>query len=343
MKAVALLLLLLSAEQLLSCSAPGLPRNGVFPERDKMPRDFAAGTTVTYACSEGFQLLGSSRRTCLDDGGWHPRGLPFCLVDVSASKTAHSSQPRDDPKLALDGNRTTCSSTLSHLSPWFLVDLRRAFPISVVKLDLPHLVSATPMLIRVGNSSTSFENSVCSVFEAELVRGHSLFLPCTSPESGRYLSVHLGGFGSLTVCEIAAYSEFADTEEGSPETTTVLRHDAANEPPANRSGLLGMRGLTGVSIGAFVLLAPICCCCWCQRCTKCCCKKSSGNQELRGADNAVFVLSERDIGLGYASSWKDLESDGTVPTGASGVTARLRDVSFETPTRSFYDVDLNSP
>lgn len=341
MKAVALLLLLLLAEEVLSCPAPRLPRNGMFPERDKMLSNFTAGTTVAYACSEGFQLLGSSRRTCMDDDSWRPRGLPFCLVDVATAKAVHSSQPRDDPKLALDGNRTTCSATLSHLSPWFLVDLRRAFPVSVVKLDLPHLNAATPMVVRVGNSSTSFENAVCSKFEAELMLGRSLFLPCVPPQSGRYLSVHLSGFGSLSVCEIAAYSEISDTEEESP--TTVLPHDAATEAPANSSGVLGMKGLTGVGLGVFILLAPVCCCCWCQRYTKCCCKKSRPRQELRGAENTVFVLNERGGGFGYASAWSDLERDGTVPTGASGVTVRLRDVSFESPTRSFYDVNLASP
>ncbi|XP_075538252.1 uncharacterized protein LOC142572782 [Dermacentor variabilis] len=341
MNEVNLLLLLFLGEQMLCCPMPGLPRNGVFTPGEKVPRNVTAGMAVTYACNEGFLMLGSNRRVCSADGRWHPRGLPYCVVDVAATKVASSSQPRNDPKLAVDRNRTTCSDTLSHLSPWYLVDLGQALPISVVKLDLPESAVAASVIVRVGNSSTTFENTVCSVFEGALEPGNSLYLPCVSAHSGRYVSVHMNEFGSLSICEIAVYSEIVDFE-GS-EATTVHSSDPTTQPPRQRGHVLGMKGLTGIGIGVFVLLAPVCCCCWCQRCTKCCCKKSKTSREVKGVDNSVFVLCEGPVEYRYANAWNNLGRDGTVPTGASGVTARLKDVRVVCPADSFSDVDLNSP
>lgn len=338
MNEVNLLLLLFLGEQMLCCPMPGLPRNGVFIPGEKMPKNASAGTAVTYACNEGFMMLGSNRRVCSADGRWHPRGLPYCVVDVAATKVASSSQPRNDPKLTVDRNRTTCSDTLSHLSPWYLVDLGQALPISVVKLDLPESAVAASVIVRVGNSSTTFENAVCSVFEGALEAGNSLYLPCVSAHSGRYVSVHRNQFGSLSICEIAVYSEIVDFE-GS-EATTVHSSDPTTQPPRQRGPVLGIKGLTGIGIGLFVLLAPVCCCCWCQWCTKCCCKTS---REVKGVDNSVFVLCEGPVDYRYANAWNSLGRDGTVPTGASGVTTRLKDVRVVCPMDSFSDVDLNSP
>ncbi|KAH7981890.1 hypothetical protein HPB52_001451 [Rhipicephalus sanguineus] len=325
---------------MLCCPLRGLPRNGVYA-RGEIPKNVTAGTEVTYACKKGFQMLGRNRRVCLANGRWHPEGLPYCVADVAATKAVYSSQPRSDPKLAMDGNRTTCGVTLSHLSPWYMVDLRQALPISVVKLDLPPSSVAVSVMVRVGNSSTAFQNSVCNVFKGNVKPGRSLYLPCVSADSGRFVSVHINEFGSLSICEIAVYSEIVDVEDS--EVTTVRSSDPPNEPPRPRGSALGLKGLTGIGLGVFVLLAPICCCCWCQRCTKCCYKKARINRALTGVENNVFVLCEHPMSHMYANSWNDLGRDGTVPTGAKGATAKLKDVRVLSPADSFSDVDLSSP
>ncbi|KAH6947649.1 hypothetical protein HPB50_020541 [Hyalomma asiaticum] len=340
MREVTLLLLLLLGEQVLCCPMPGLPRNGVFAQGKEVPKNVTAGTEVTYACKKGFQMLGRNRRVCLADGSWSPRGLPYCVADVAATKEAYSSEPRSNPKLAMDGNRTTCSDTLRHLSPWYIVDLEQALPISVVKLDLPASALTVSLVVRVGNLSTAFENSVCNEFKGDLKPGRSLYLPCVSADSGRYVSVHMNEFGSLSICEIAVYSEVVDVEDS--EATTTRSSDPTIQPPNRKDGVLGIKSLTGLGLGIFVLLAPICCCCWFQRCRKCCCKKST-KRPVTGVDNGVFTLCEHPIDGMYANSWNDLGRSGTVPTGTSGATARLKDVRVLSPADSFSDVDLSSP
>lgn len=337
---ITLLLLLFLVERMLCCPLPDLPRNVVYAQ-EEIPKNVTAGTEVKYACKKGFQMLGRNHRVCLTSGLWHPQGLPYCVADVAVAKEVHSSQPLSDPQLAMDGNRTTCGVTLTHLSPWFMVDLRYALPISLVKLDLPASAVAVSLMVRVGNSSTAFHNSVCNVFNGYVKPGRSLYLPCSSADRGRFVSFHINEFGSLSICEIAVYSEVVDVED--MEVTTVHSSDTPTQPPSPKGGGLGLKGLTGIGLGVFVLIAPICCCCCCQRCTKCCFKRARVNRVLTGVENNVFVVCEHPMSHMYANSWNDLRRDGTVPTGASGATARLKDVRTLSPADSFSDVDLSSP
>ncbi|XP_077543194.1 uncharacterized protein LOC144155551 [Haemaphysalis longicornis] len=347
MGAMPLLLLSLLSQQLACCPVPGLPRNSVLLETDQ---EFRVGAAVTYACREGFHLLGSSQRVCLKNGSWAPPSLPYCLADIADPEAVSqsTSQPRGDAKLALDGNPTTCSATIRQLSPWFVVDLHDSFPIGVVKIQLPAPTDPNPgrLTVRVGNSSSGFGNPVCTAFNKETASGRPIYLPCVSREGGRYLSVHLEEFGSLSICEMVVYSEYADPatmDENRGDATTVTPQTPVTRLPETKRGPLGMKGLTGVGIGAFVLLAPICCCCWCRKCGKCCCccKKRRSDGELAGTANSVFVLNENPRVFGYTRSWDELDRSGTVPTGFSGGTTRLQSVATVTsPAGSVRDTDV---
>ncbi len=55
-----------------ACAEPGLPSNG-----KKHGEDYSIGATVTYECDDGYKLIGSSSRTCLDDSRWST-ALPTC-------------------------------------------------------------------------------------------------------------------------------------------------------------------------------------------------------------------------------------------------------------------------
>ncbi|XP_065195313.1 sushi, von Willebrand factor type A, EGF and pentraxin domain-containing protein 1-like [Sycon ciliatum] len=55
-------------------SDPGTPQNGL-----KRPHTSVYLSVVTYACSKDYNLIGSSSRTCMEDGAWSPK-LPKCEI-----------------------------------------------------------------------------------------------------------------------------------------------------------------------------------------------------------------------------------------------------------------------
>ncbi|KAK6628838.1 hypothetical protein RUM43_002654 [Polyplax serrata] len=57
-----------------NCRFPGSPAHSEVFFSDEA---LGPGSIATYTCERGFELLGPSRRTCVN-GDWVPEGIPFC-------------------------------------------------------------------------------------------------------------------------------------------------------------------------------------------------------------------------------------------------------------------------
>ncbi|CAN7993047.1 unnamed protein product [Ixodes hexagonus] len=226
-----LLLLLFVVLPTDACHAPEVPKNGKItvqqPSRvsANQTSDFPAVTTVVYTCDANFELMGPQARHCRNDGTWHPRSLPFCLSDVTGGLPAVQSSVFDvtgEASLAVDGNKSTCASTKVEQSPWLAVDVKDVLPITVVKLCFSDITTpaGVHITVRVGNKSTAYtRNAVCSVFK-ETPSGQSVYLLCPSVLWGSYISIHLTGTASLSICEFVAYSEARSVEKSAKTVTS---------------------------------------------------------------------------------------------------------------------------
>ncbi|KAH9399906.1 C-type lectin (CTL) or carbohydrate-recognition domain (CRD) [Tyrophagus putrescentiae] len=73
-----------------TCGYPGSPAHAIVSMSPQGP--IQSGTTATYNCDNGYELLGPARRTCNENGTWTPLGIPFCglsqevLIGGRASK-----------------------------------------------------------------------------------------------------------------------------------------------------------------------------------------------------------------------------------------------------------------
>ncbi|CAN7993045.1 unnamed protein product, partial [Ixodes hexagonus] len=214
-----------------ACRAPEVPKNGKFAVQqpsNASPNQtsfYPPESTVVYTCDANFELFGPQDRHCRDDGTWHPRSLPFCLSDVTGGLPAVQSSVFDgtgEASFAVDGNSSTCASTKVEESPWLAVDLKDVFPITVVKMSFPDItkLSGTQVTVRVGNESTTYtDNEVCSIFK-DVPTGQTVYLLCAPVLRGRYVSVHLSGASSLSICALVAYSETASIAK-SVKTVTL--------------------------------------------------------------------------------------------------------------------------
>lgn len=54
------------------CKNPGNPEHG-----HSYGDNYSVGSEVTFSCEEGFQLIGATRVTCLQSGGWSHL-IPYC-------------------------------------------------------------------------------------------------------------------------------------------------------------------------------------------------------------------------------------------------------------------------
>ncbi|CAN7992311.1 unnamed protein product, partial [Ixodes hexagonus] len=324
-------LLLAAVSFTAACPSPAVPKSGrLIAARTALNQTrYAVGTTVNYVCNESFDLLGRASRACRSDGSWDPPGLPICATNVATGGQVFQSTSNHtgDAGLAVDGNRTTCSATLRQKSPWFVLELRNALPVSVVKLTFPPGTALPPgssLTVRVGNSSTAFQrNSVCNMFSGILESGRDLYLPCLTGIRGSHVSLHLRGIEPLSLCEFVVYSETLGLSARLQETTTSV----PSRERKSSYGVLGPKGLVSVCVGVCVLLASVClCCCW-KQCKKCCCGARFSKAPVKasgGEPNPMaFVFGERSLDRGYQNSWDALFRDGTAPTGDFGVTKKL--------------------
>lgn len=288
-----------------ACPPPGTPKNGQLTT-SRNATSYATGETATYTCNKGFELLGPAKRVCQTDNTWYPDGHPFCLTNVvdGALASESTSGPDGDASVALDGDNATCTATLLQKSAWFSVELREDFPVSVVKLNFPDrgLPPRVTVTIRVGNTSTKFEgNPVCNIFNETLVPGRSLFLPCFPTRWGRFVSVHLDRLASLSICELAVYSEAEYAEERQSSSTTPRP-----EPQPSYGGL-GSKGLYGVCMGFATLVGVVCLCCYWRKCKKCCCKQPSETAITEEFEASVIrEIGGHPLEGGYQMAWHEL-------------------------------------
>lgn len=317
-----------------ACPFPAVPKNGILiTERTAVNQNrYAVGATVNYNCNKGFDLLGSASRVCSRGRSWEPPGLPMCVTNVAAGGQAFqsTSDHTGEADLSVDGNRTTCSVTLRQKSPWFVLELGKALPVSVVKLTFPNnmvLPSGSSLTVRVGNLSTAFhKNPVCNVFSGTLHSDRDLYLLCLTGLRGDHVSLHLRGIERLSLCEVVVYSETPSLPERRLETTTFVPSSKERSP----YGVLGLKGLVGVCAGFGVFLASIClCCCW-RRCKKWCCgtrPRIAPERTSGGEPNPMALMfGERSLDHGYRNSWDELLRDGMAPTGDLGATKKLDNV-----------------
>ncbi|CAN7949122.1 unnamed protein product, partial [Ixodes hexagonus] len=265
-------LLFLVTSSATACPLPGPPKNG----RVVLINLQETNGTVEYICNRGFVLLGHPNRTCSSNGSWRPRAPPLCAANVATHRESYQSSSRTggQSRLAVDGKRETCSSTHRQTLPSFVVDLRSVFPVVVVKLDFPAKTppSRLTLSIRVGNLSTNFGNNpACNVFRGSPATGHSLYLPCSAAQRGRYVSLHLRGVRSLSICELEVYSEKASAAVSRP--VHAVQDDGLGDQPIFRK-LRGLSGAIGVITGLTVLVVSICVCCTSRRFRKRCCGES---------------------------------------------------------------------
>uniref|UniRef100_A0A182N1G5 Sushi, von Willebrand factor type A, EGF and pentraxin domain-containing protein 1 n=1 Tax=Anopheles dirus TaxID=7168 RepID=A0A182N1G5_9DIPT len=203
-----------------ACPFPGTPAHGSVHFSDDT---LANNTVATYDCERGFELLGPSRRVCID-GQWIPEGIPFCVINVAAGKAPMqiSTEASGIPQKAIDGSTSaffspdTCSLTKPERVPWWYVNLLEPYMVQLVRLDFGKSCCGkgkpATIVVRVGNNRPDLgTNPICNRFTGTLEEGQPLFLPCNPPMPGAFVSVHLetSAPSQLSICEAFVYTDQA--------------------------------------------------------------------------------------------------------------------------------------
>ncbi|XP_069365099.1 uncharacterized protein [Maniola hyperantus] len=211
-----------------SCRYPGSPAHSRVTFSDDQ---LTEGTIASYACEQGFELLGPSRRIC-DASRWIPDGVPFCVINVAAGKAPMqiSTDEGAVPQRALDGSTAssfsaeTCTLSKIERAPWWYVNLLEPYMVQLVRLDFgkPCCGWKTPAKIevRVGNNRPDLgTNPICNRFIGFPEEGQPLFLPCNPPMPGAFVSVHLEATvpSQLSICEAFVYTDQALPIERCPQ------------------------------------------------------------------------------------------------------------------------------
>ncbi|XP_031759758.1 fucolectin-1-like [Xenopus tropicalis] len=121
--------------------------------------------------------------------------------DASADKAI-------DGKRDPDYSHKSCSQTNNEPSPWWRLDLKRTYKVSVVVVTNgnrnPELLLGAQ--IRVGDSPNN-NNDVCANITDTSRNPISI---CCNERAGRYLSVGIPGrSATLTLCEVQVYGRLA--------------------------------------------------------------------------------------------------------------------------------------
>uniref|UniRef100_A0A182YMX3 Sushi, von Willebrand factor type A, EGF and pentraxin domain-containing protein 1 n=1 Tax=Anopheles stephensi TaxID=30069 RepID=A0A182YMX3_ANOST len=202
------------------CPFPGAPAHGSVHFSDD---SLSNNTVATYYCERGFELLGPSRRVCID-AQWIPEGIPFCVINVAAGKAPMqiSTEASGIPQKAIDGSTSaffspdTCSLTKPERVPWWYVNLLEPYMVQLVRLDFGKSCCGkgkpAAIVVRVGNNRPDLgTNPICNRFTGTLEEGQPLFLPCNPPMPGAFVSVHLetNAPSQLSICEAFVYTDQA--------------------------------------------------------------------------------------------------------------------------------------
>lgn len=198
-----------------NCGSPPVPRNARLASPNIIA-NVTSGTTVQYQCDLGYELFGSDKLSCSDDGHWQGE-LPFCAVNVAYRKPANQSTTvrGGDASHANDGNDNTlhegkhCSETRKEGSPWWRVDLQRSYDVRVIRVFSPAggVHKLQDIEIRVGNSTVISRNRLCAWNPGILEEGVRKDFPCAQSSTGRFVFLQMVGVeGALSICEIQIFT-----------------------------------------------------------------------------------------------------------------------------------------
>ncbi|GAB6022228.1 Lectin C-type domain [Chamberlinius hualienensis] len=213
-----------------SCGYPGAPAHSLVSFSNDV---IGPKTVATYECESGFELLGPIRRTCQANGTWTPQVIPFCVLNVAVGKAPMQSSIGQGgfPQKAVDGSTSaffseaTCSQTEVERNPWWYVNLLEPYIIQLVRVDFgrPCCQNNQPAVItvRVGNNRPDARpNPICGKYTGPIEEGKPLFIPCSPPLPGAFVSIHMetprGGGGVLSICEAFLYTDQALPTESCP-------------------------------------------------------------------------------------------------------------------------------
>ncbi|XP_049819209.1 sushi, von Willebrand factor type A, EGF and pentraxin domain-containing protein 1 [Aethina tumida] len=197
------------------CGHPAVPVNA---RVSLSSSGLGPGTIATYKCDEGYETFGNTQISCSPSGQWAGE-LPFCGTNIAYRKPANQSTTvRGGSALnANDGEKSTdhdgkrCSETQKEASPWWQVDLLRAYAVKVVRVTTRGCCGHQPLQdleIRVGNSSSDLQrNPLCAWFPGTIDEGVTKTFTCARSLIGQYVFLQLVGVeGSLSLCEVEVFT-----------------------------------------------------------------------------------------------------------------------------------------
>uniref|UniRef100_A0A669EYE9 CUB and Sushi multiple domains 2 n=1 Tax=Oreochromis niloticus TaxID=8128 RepID=A0A669EYE9_ORENI len=92
--------------KIVNCTEPGHVENSIRQVLSSGPHRYSFQTTVSYRCSPGYYLLGTSSISCQGDGTWD-RSLPKCLLVLC-------DRPSVPPYTQISGDRRTVGSVIRY-------------------------------------------------------------------------------------------------------------------------------------------------------------------------------------------------------------------------------------
>ncbi|UXI16415.1 mRNA export protein [Sarcoptes scabiei] len=120
-------------------------------------------------------------------------------------------------------NPSSCTMTEAERAPWFYVNLLEPVLVQLIRIDFgASCCQGRPatITVRVGNNRPDLgTNPVCRKFSGLIEEGRPLYLPCTRPMAGAFVSVQLESSGSaspLSICELFVYTDHALSIEQCP-------------------------------------------------------------------------------------------------------------------------------
>ncbi|XP_058805446.1 sushi, von Willebrand factor type A, EGF and pentraxin domain-containing protein 1 isoform X1 [Phymastichus coffea] len=197
------------------CGQPAVPMNARVSLSDE---SLKVGTTATYTCDVGYELFGANSLTCGNKGKWLGE-MAFCGVNVGFRKPANQSTSvrggdashGNDGDLSTEHDGKRCTETQSEPSPWWRVDLLKAYAVKVVRVTTRGCCGHQPLQdieIRVGNSSAELQrNPLCAWFPGTIEEGITKTFVCARALVGQYVFLQLVGVeGSLSLCEVEVFA-----------------------------------------------------------------------------------------------------------------------------------------
>lgn len=153
-------------------------------------------------------------------------------MQSSTMANGGSAQKAVDGSSSLVHSVATCTATAPEVSPWWYVNLLEPYLVQLVRIDfgdmaglsnLPgmdaaHLGTNQLIVVRVGNTRPDLgTNALCNTYRGHVEPGRPLYLPCTRPMAGAFVSVHIENATnstlikrSLSICETFVYTDYGE-------------------------------------------------------------------------------------------------------------------------------------